>query len=704
LTAALEIQDLRTIIARPQGAVQAVRNVSLTVDPGETVGLVGESGSGKTILGLSVMRLLPPGGKVTHGSIRVNGRETVGLPETAMRDIRGNDVGMIFQDPMTALNPTMTIGAQVGEPLRLHQGMSKRAASRRAAEMLSLVGLPKPIERLDDYPHQLSGGLRQRAMIATALICNPKVLVADEPTTALDVTIQSQILGLLDRLKSELDMGILLVTHDMGVIAGRADRVVVMYAGKVVEQGSTDDLFRAMHHPYTEALLASSPRPEAGGAHRLFTIPGQPPNLARPPEGCPFHPRCRYAMAECGMHFPDLTDSGNGHQYACYHPVNVGPPGTRTGTSLEVGGAGSRRAPEPELVEDAPLLQLDGVVKEYPARTGLFARSRATVKAVSNVSFTVTSGETFGLVGESGCGKTTLGRLMVELERLTSGTIAFDGTPITRLYQHGIIARPKAARVTRRHIQLMFQDPYSSLDPRMQVLDIVREPLAIHRIGTRQQQRARVLELLGEVGLPAEAARLYPHEFSGGQRQRIGLARALALEPRLLIADEPVSALDVSVQSQILNLLRDVQTAHGLTYVIISHDLGVIRYMSDRIGVMYLGKLVEIGPSSLVYRKPAHPYTAGLIEAIPKADPTAARTPSLISGELPSALDPPSGCRFRTRCPFAQDICASMEPPLTVFGPEHSAACHFPLQKPMRPVIETRAGGENVPPSAASGG
>ena len=671
MTDLLEIEGLRTEIRRRKDRVHPVDGVSLTVSQGETVGLVGESGCGKTMTAMSVMRLLPPGGYIAAGAIRLHGTDLVPLDPAQMRDVRGKDIAMVFQDPMTSLNPTMTIGKQISGPVRQHLGFSKAAAMQRAEEVLGLVGMPRPAERLDDDPHQLSGGLRQRVMIAMALACEPKLLIADEPTTALDVTIQAQILELLDELKSRLNMGMLLVTHDMGVIAGRADRVLVMYAGRIAEAADTDALFAGPRHPYTEALLSSVPKLDQDRNQGLYSIPGRPPDLSDLPLGCRFAARCRYAEEDCRVQDPVLGGPDPAHRYACFHPR----PATPDQGDLVTIAAGARRAAP--SADNAPLLELTGVRKEFPVHAGVLQRKVASVKAVSGVSFAVAPGETFGLVGESGCGKTTIGRLVATLERADEGTIRLAGEELGSLSGNRL-------RRTRRDVQLMFQDAYASLDPRMPVGASIAEPLTIQHVGTRESRAATVRELLDKVGLPHTATGRYPHEFSGGQRQRIGLARALALSPRLIVADEPVSALDVSIQSQVLNLMKGLQADLGLTYIVISHDLSVVRYLADRIGVMYLGKLVEIGPSSALYASPAHPYTAGLLEAIPVPDPARerAKESAAIPGELPSALNPPSGCRFRTRCPLAQELCANEEPPLRPFGTGHLAACHFPLVEP----------------------
>ena len=674
----LEVERLRAEFHLRTATVTAVDDVSFTIGAGECLGLVGESGCGKSTTGLSIMRLLPRAGHITAGSVMLGGRDLVSLSPREMFDVRGREVSMIFQDPMTSLNPTMAIGTQVAQPVRIHLGASKKAAAKRALEVLHLVGFPNPRERLDDFPHQLSGGLRQRVMIAIALAAQPKLLIADEPTTALDVTIQAQILDLLDRLRQELAMAVLLITHDMGVIAGRTDRVMVMYAGKGVEDAPTGELFASTRHPYAEALLQSIPGVNQASGTRLYSIPGHPPDLSEQLVGCRFAPRCRYAAERCQLEEPALEPENTSHPVACFYPVTDGASQLSRPTAVLSGFVyeGTDSPSRENLLMAAPtLIEVDHLVKEYPVRHGVFGRQSDTVKAVSDVSFTIRQGETFGLVGESGCGKSTLGRLLAALEQPTAGSVRLGGDDLLKLASREL-------RQRRQELQFVFQDPYAALNPRMRTGTIMREPLVVQGIGNRREQWAAIASLLDEVGLSTKAVGLYPHEFSGGQRQRVGLARALTLSPRFIVADEPTSALDVSIQSQVLNLMKALQERHDLTYLVISHDLALLRYMSDTIGVMYLGKLVELGPSRRIYEFPAHPYSRGLIDAIPVPDPAVERGkggPS-VRGELPSAVTPPSGCRFRTRCPFAAEVCAQEEPPLRVFGPDHVAACHFPLQ------------------------
>ena len=682
--ALLQIEDLRTEIQLKNGVVHAVDGVSLHVDEGETLGIVGESGCGKTMTALSIMDLLPNGGRIAGGSIKLAGREITGLSAPEIRKIRGDEIGMIFQDPLSSLNPTHTVGQQIAEVVLLHRAVSKKDARERAIEVLDLVGMPRARERVEEYPHQFSGGMRQRVMIAMALACEPKLLIADEPTTALDVTIQKQILGLIDDLRQRLGMAVIMVTHDLGVIAGRADRVAVMYAGKVVE---TDRHAGALRQPAPPVHRGALPRaagevgrdPGAAVLHsRRAAGPGQPTR------GLPL----RAALPVRHRSVPHRAPGAGGRDERARLPLLL--PGRRQGEhrrrparGQRAGAAAAGDGGAGQAVVGDVVLSAKDLVKDFPVTKGALQRRVGTVSAVAGVSFDIRKGETLGIVGESGCGKTTIGRMLVGLDKPTSGAISFDGKDLAR-------SSGRQYRRERRDIQYMFQDSYSSLDPRMRAGSILREPLIVQGIGSRSEQYATVREMLTKVGLPQSWTERYPHEFSGGQRQRLGFARALLLNPQLIVADEPVSALDVSVQAQVLNMMRDLQKELALTYMFISHDLSVVRYLSNHIGVMYLGKLVEIGPADEVYLRPAHPYTKGLIESAPTADPETerAKVHQGITGELPSALHPPTGCRFRTRCPIAQEICATKEPELKPYGTAgRQAACHFALQPPVSPGL-----------------
>ncbi|MFI5040480.1 MAG: dipeptide ABC transporter ATP-binding protein [Acidimicrobiales bacterium] len=678
----LDVSGLRVEFATVRGWIPVIEDVGFSVGPGETVGLVGESGCGKTVSALAVMGLLPPrAGRLAAGSVVFDGRELTELPPDAMRRVRGNDISMIFQEPMTSLNPVFTVGNQIAEAVRLHRGGSRRQAWDVAIEMLDLVGIPDATRRVRDYPHAFSGGMRQRAMIAMALACGPKLLIADEPTTALDVTIQAQVLELMRSLQQRLGMAILFVTHDLGVVADICDRVVVMYAGQVVEQASVTELFARPHHPYSDALLASMPQlGEPGSA--LPVIPGQVPLPGQVAVGCRFRPRCAHAADVCGERDIALTLAGT----TTLPPEGLAVPGAlaRCARQTEIQLAGSRwKAVLPAFAApaaappQAPLLELRGLTKEFPVTSGVLRRVIGHVRAVDEVDLVITPGETVGLVGESGSGKSTVARLALRLIEPSSGSIFLDGTDLTALGGDQL-------RQHRRGMQIVFQDPYSSLDPRATIGETVGEPLEVHE-GLRGRQRdIRVAELLRQVGLGPHLLRRYPHEFSGGQRQRIAVARALALRPRLLICDEPVSSLDVSTQSQVINLLIDLQQELGLAYLFIAHDLSVVRHISDRIAVMYLGRIMEVGEAEQVYTRPRHPYTEALLSAIPVPDPVEQRRRHriILQGDIPSPLNPPSGCRFQTRCPHAMDICREVVPAPFLTSDGTIVACHLHTEGP----------------------
>jgi peptide/nickel transport system ATP-binding protein len=624
-----------------------VEDVSFDVGAGETLGLVGESGCGKTVSSLAVMGLIPrANGRITAGSVRFQGRDLLQIQAEELRQVRGDRIAMVFQEPMTSLNPAFTVGDQISLAVRSHRRVSKAGARARAVEVLDRVGIPDARRRLDDYPHTFSGGMRQRAMIAMALACEPSLLIADEPTTALDVTVQAQILELLRSLTDETGMAMLFVTHDLGVVADICDRVAVMYAGQMVEQAPTDQLFVRPRHPYTEGLLASMPQWSVPG-QQLAVIPGKVPPAGRMPTGCRFRSRCSYAAA------------------GCEEPVAVVEGGADTAVrcvrheELTLRGAPDQLAEAVATppIQREPLLVITGLRKEFPVTSALLRRLRGQVKAVDGIDLTVGAGETVGLVGESGSGKSTVARLVLRLIDPSGGTVVVDGHDLAALRGRGL-------RQARAELQMVFQDPYSSLDPRSTIGRSVGEPLEIHRGAHGVERDRRVAELLALVGIAPHLAGRLPHEFSGGQRQRIAVARALALEPKLLVCDEPVSALDVSTQSQVINLLADLQDRLGLAYLFIAHDLSVVRHLSHRIAVMYLGRMVEIGPAEDVYQRPTHPYTEALLSAIPIADPVRQRQRKriVLRGEVPSPLNPPSGCRFHTRCPYAMEICREIDP------------------------------------------
>jgi len=588
----LEVHDLSVSFQTDEGPRRVLHEVGFDVYEGECLGIVGESGSGKSVSMLTVTGLLPDGlATIESGSARYDGIELLTAKDAVMRRIRGAGVSMVFQDPLTSLNPVLRVGDQIVEALRAHESRTSRSASAaRAVELLELVGVPNPQARVRQYPHEFSGGMRQRVMIAMAIANDPRLIIADEPTTALDVTIQAQVMEVLSRARHETGAGLIMVTHDLGLVAEVADRVVVMKDGRVVERGTVKEIFAAPEDPYTRKLLDALPR---------------------------------------------IDDD----------------------------------APDPKP-QTAELLQISELHVEYPIRSGALNRVTGSVKAVAGVDLTLRRGETLGVVGESGCGKSTLAKAVLGLVPVTSGSIEYAGEELAGLSR-------REMRTRRRQLQILFQDPYSSLDPMMTVDDIVSEPLRVH--GTpRLEIERRVGELLDAVGLAETHRYRYPHEFSGGQRQRIGLARSLALNPELIVLDEPVSALDVSIQAQVLDLLMELQRDLGLSYLMISHDLGVIRQVSDRIAVMYLGKVVEIGTNDEIFLRPRHPYTRALLSAVPVPDPELASVKEriVLSGDVPNPAKPPSGCVFRTRCWKATEVCGTM-PPLT--GDDaHRFACHHP--------------------------
>ncbi|MHB1533598.1 MAG: dipeptide ABC transporter ATP-binding protein [Acidimicrobiales bacterium] len=693
LSPLLEVTDLVIDFPTEAGPLRAVDGITFSVAAGETVGLVGESGSGKSVTALSLMRMLSPRAQILRGSIKYLGRDLTSMTEDELRHLRGKELALVSQDPMTSLNPILTVRRQVEEVITAHARLSRRETRRRAEEVLATVGID--VGRIDDHPHHFSGGMRQRVTIAIAIANRPKLLIADEPTTALDVTIQAQILELLRQLNDRLGTAIILISHDLGVVAEVCARVLVMYAGQVLEDAPVELLFRQPQHPYTLGLLRSRPQLDGDRSQRLPTIEGRHPDPWQRPDGCPFHPRCGLELeTACTTIRPNRMAVAFEHSTACWVVQHrgvaaLGVLAAPVGHAADdPGDAPSSRpssvpalrpapAPSPETdtgIDTDTLVELRKLTKHFPLRRTLPWGAKRVVRAVDGVDLSIRRGMALGLVGESGCGKSTLARVLIGIQAPTSGELIFDGVDITR-------ARPSDQRLLRRQMQMIFQDPYASLDPRMKVGDTVAEPLAVHALASGQARSDRVAALLDLVGLSPELSTRYPHELSGGQRQRVGIARALAVEPVFIVCDEPLSSLDVSIQAQIVNLLQDLRRRLHLTYLLVAHDLAVVRHMTQTIAVMYLGRIVEVGDSDSLCRFPLHPYTAALLASVPQ--PGRRRSGPLLSGDLPSPIELPSGCRFRSRCPIGplhqpeRTICAEVEPPLKETRPGRLSACHF---------------------------
>ncbi|ENO84666.1 oligopeptide/dipeptide ABC transporter ATPase [Thauera linaloolentis 47Lol = DSM 12138] len=662
----LSVSGLGVVIDRGPVEVRPVDGVDLTIAEGETFALLGESGCGKSMTALALTRLLPDSGRIERGEVRLHGEDLLRLPESAMRSVRGGRIGMIFQEPSTSLNPVMTVGAQIVEALARH-GTGGARAEEEACRLLEAVGISDPARRLRDFPFQFSGGMKQRVMIAMALAGQPQLLVADEPTTALDVTIQAQVLDLLAKIQAERGMGMLLITHDLGVVARMAHRVGVMYAGELVETGPREAFFRAPLHPYARKLFAALPGAGRRGAP-LDAPNGAVPALDRDFPGCRFAERCALAFDRCDDEAPVWHRIGDQavrcHLYegvTTLHPQPAGMPAEAV--TQRTRGA-------------APVLEVKGLSVHFPVRKGLLRRTVGHVRAVDGVSLSLVPGRTLALVGESGCGKTTVGKAALKLIEPTAGELFLDGENISAY-------RGEALRGMRRVVQMVFQDPFASLNPRMRVGDIIEEGMV--SLGVEpdpRARRARIDELLERVGLSADMRWRHPHEFSGGQRQRIAMARALAVSPRVIVCDEPTSALDVSVQAQLLNLMRELQAERGLAYLFITHNLAVVEYLADEVAVMYLGRIVEQGPVGKVLRAPAHPYTRALLAAVPRIGGeqavVAAEEGAVAASDLPSPLNPPAGCHFHPRCAHATDVCRVSYPPVAEFGQGHRFRCHWP--------------------------
>lgn len=684
-TPLLQVKNLRVSFGQGLGRVDAVRGVSFDLRRGETLGIVGESGSGKSTLAYAIMGYLSHSGSIGEGDILFKGDSLRDITSQTLRGLRGNRIAMVYQDPQTSLTPSIRIGTQIAEVLETHLGLRGKAATDRVAHLLGLVNLPDPASLMERYPHQLSGGQKQRILIAMALACDPDLLIMDEPTTGLDVTTEARILDLVSELKHRVDASILYISHNLGVIARVCDRVAVMYAGELVETSDVTTLFTAPRHPYTLGLLGSVPRLGSSKTDApLQPIPGRIPASGELPQGCVFSPRCPYVRAQCTTEVPPLYDVGSNHRSRCFfwEEVDVTAP---------------RRMDPPELVSatnrskvqgEDPIIELVGVSKFYKGnRAGIFTRDHKVVKAVQDIDLSARTHETLAIVGESGCGKTTLSRVIAGLTDATSGQIEFDGESLADRAEQ----RPRSIR---RRLQMVFQNPESSLNPRRTIGATLERPLEIMTDMTREQRKARVSELLGLVNLNDSYLIRYPKQLSGGEKQRVGIARAFAADPDLVICDEPVSALDVSVQAAILNLFTKLQQEVGTSYLFVAHDLGVVRYLADRIAVIYLGHIVELGTAEEVFAPPYHPYTEALLSAIPIPDPTVAQANIRLKGSMPNPADPPSGCPFHTRCPRKVGaVCETEEPPVQTTASGHRIWCHIPLAEleKVESIIQARS-------------
>jgi len=680
----LEIEHLETLLHTGNAPVRAVDGLSLAILPGETFALLGESGCGKSMTALSIMRLLPEAGETVAGKIKLNDTDILQLSEMNMRTIRGKRISMIFQEPMLSLNPVLTIAEQIEEVLNQHLQLSKDATRQRIQELLEQVGIPDATQRMHEYPFQFSGGMKQRAMIAMALAGEPELLIADEPTTALDVTIQAQVLDLMRQVQQRTHMAILLITHDLGVVAEMAERIAVMYAGEIVELASRDDFFQRPAHPYSQQLFAALPGKQKRD-QALTVIQGSVPSLAQQFNGCRFVDRCNQALAICRHTVPQWHPAtSENHQVRCHlyshqHNVPEKPPANNADQRVIALDAQSGMAEE-------ILLQVTDLKVHFPIRKGLFKRVAGHVKAVDGVSLKIAAGQTLALVGESGCGKTTIGKSILQLIKPTAGSVRFRNQELVSLKRAQL-------RQIRSHFQIIFQDPYSSLNPRMRIIEILREGMDALIVSKKNDSRTHVPSsmdsreeeidaLLRQVGLPVEVKWRYPHEFSGGQRQRIAIARALAVNPELLICDEPTSALDVSVQAQILNLLKSLQNNLGLAFLFITHNIAVVEYLADEVAVMYLGRIVEYGRINEVMNHPRHPYTQALLSSVPQIESNPDRQVIALKGDLPSPVTPPAGCHFHPRCASAMPICRITYPPVSTFSATHTTHCFlYPHQQ-----------------------
>ena len=655
----LKVDNLRLGFTAGKKTLAAVDGISFAISQGETFALLGESGCGKSATAQGIMRLLPAAGRILEGQVSLENEPLLSLSEADMRAYRGGRMAMIFQEPATSLNPVLTVGRQIGEVLERHLDLRGTAATERMVDLLRQVGIADPERRLTEYPFQLSGGMKQRVMIAIALAGEPELLIADEPTTALDVTVQAQILDLLAKIQVDRGMGMLLITHDLGVVARMAHRIGVMYAGELVEVASREAFFTQPRHPYTQALFEALPEISRRGL-KLTTIPGQVPSLAAMPAGCRFADRCAHVMAVCREQSPPWREIADGHTVRCHWQ---GEAAEDTATRHAV--------TELDIDPGKPFLQVGDLKVYFPIRKGFLQRTVGHVRAVDGVSLAISAGRTLALVGESGCGKTTVGKALLQLIKPTAGSVSLGGSELVGL-------KGRRLRDARRHMQMIFQDPFASLNPRLRVGEIIAEGMGALGVETDSAARAAaVAALLQHVGLASEAIDRYPHEFSGGQRQRIAIARALAVQPELLICDEPTSALDVSVQAQILNLLKKLQADLGVAYLFITHNFAVVEYLAHDVAVMYLGRIVEQGRAEEVLRSPQHPYTKALLSAVPAPHLEARAEVIRLPGETPSPANPPTGCHFHPRCPQATDVCRQRYPAASAVSGTHTVSCHL---------------------------
>ena len=679
----LAIENLQTLLHTGNRPVRAVDGLSLAISAGETFALLGESGCGKSMTALSIMRLLPDVGEIVAGQIKINDIDVLQLPEKEMRKIRGKHISMIFQEPMLSLNPVMTIAEQTYEVLQQHLNLSRPAAQARILELLEQVGIPDAPRRMHEYPFQFSGGMKQRVMIAMALAGEPELLIADEPTTALDVTIQAQVLDLMRQIQQRNRMAILLITHDLGVVAEMAQRVAVMYAGEIVEQATRDDFFDHPAHPYSRQLFASLPEKHKRD-QALAVIQGNVPSLAQQFSGCRFAERCNQALDVCRQSIPQWHTLSDDHQVRCHLFDQNHIHATR---HLKVDSAiqPATQAAAGSFAAHDTLLQVTDLKVHFPIRKGIFKRVAGHVKAVDGVSFSISAGKTLALVGESGCGKTTIGKSLLQLIQPTAGSVRFKDQELVALRRSQLLP-------IRAQFQIIFQDPYASLNPRMRIIEILQEGMDALNIGAPDHSDSKPLAsahtreqeidaLLQRVGLPTDVKWRFPHEFSGGQRQRIAIARALAVNPKLLICDEPTSALDVSVQAQILNLLKSLQNNLGLAFLFITHNIAVVEYLADEVAVMYLGRIVERGLIDEVIGNPRHPYTQALLSSVPQIKPNPDQQVIHLKGDMPSPATPPSGCHFHPRCPQAMPICRESYPPISAFSSTHTVHCYLYSQE-----------------------